>query len=321
MRQAKQETTRTRPGIRVAATILCGAALLAGCGGGGGGTAAIPDFESTTVRFSANSVPVQAVRDNRSGIVWAAFLGALPNGTGLNPRLPTAAELLQLTDSTSDADLRANLPFAFAPSTAKTVFEAQEKSNVQPGAAWVVDLGEESFKGAMQSSVDFAATAQWYVLSPSTPGIGVPGYIVDPVTGVAHASNGSLSWKVCAEGMVWNPDTTSCDGAPTPLNQQQVTGAIANANAGRGFARINQWRLPTKQELQSLLMLSNQPPAPLVLPGFNYDLQGTSWRVPYMTNSVSTAGFFWSVSFDDGEVTPTADAQMPLHVRLVSSVR
>lgn len=320
MRQAKQETTRTRPGIRVAATILCGAALLAGCGGDGG-TAPTTDFESTTIQLSPNSVPVDAVRDNRSGIVWAGFLGVLPNGTGLNPRLPTAAELLQLADSTSDADLRANLPFAFAPSTSKTVFEAQEKSNVQPGAVWVVDLGEEAFKGAMQSSVDFDATAQWYVLSPSTPAIPVPGYTVDPVSGVAHASDGSLSWKVCAEGMGWNPDTTSCDGAPTALNQQQVAGAIVDANAGRGFARIKQWRLPTKQELQSLLVLSNQPPAPLILPAFNYDLQGTSWAVPYMTNSVSTAGFFWSVSFDDGEVTPTADAQMPLHVRLVSSVR
>lgn len=320
MRQAKQETTRTRPGIRVASTILCGAALLAGCGGSGD-SASIPDFESTTIRFRADSVPVDAVRDNRSGIVWAAFLGPLPNGTGLTPRLPSAAELLQLTDSTSDGDLRANLPFAFAPSTSRTLFEAQEKSNVQPGAAWVVDLGEESFKGAMQSSVDFNTTAQWYVLSPSTPSTGAPAYTVDPVTGVAHATNGSLSWKVCAEGMAWNAVTTSCEGSPTAYNQQQATVAIGDANAGRGYARINQWRLPTKQELQSLLVLSNQPPAPLILAAFNYDLQGTSWTTPYMTNSVSTGGFFWSVSFDDGEVTPTADAQMPLHVRLVSSVR
>jgi hypothetical protein len=183
----------------------------------------------------------------------------------------------------------------------------------------VVDLGDESFKGAMQSSVDFDATAQWYVLSPSTPGIGVPGYTVDPVTGVAHASDGSLSWKVCAEGMAW--DGTGCVGAPSEFNQQQVTTAIGNANAGKGFARITQWRLPTKQELQSLLALSNQPPAPLILSAFNRDLQGMSWTTPYMTNSVSTAGFFWSVSFDDGEISPNADAQMPLHVRLVSSAR
>jgi hypothetical protein len=320
MRQAKQKTTRTRPGIRVALTILCGASLLAGCGGDGG-SAPIADFESTTIRFSANSVPVQGVRDNRSGIVWAAFLGALPNGTGLSSRLPSAAELLQLTDSTSDVDLRANFPFAFAPSTSKTVFEAQEKSNVQPGAVWVVDLGEEAFKGAMQSSVDSVATAQWLVLSPPAPGVSLPGYTVDLLTGVAHSSNGSLSWKVCAEGMVWNAGTTSCDGVPSALNQQQVTVAIGNANAGRGFARINQWRLPTKQELQSLLALSNQPPAPLVLSAFNRDLQGVSWTTPYMTNSASTAGFFWSVSFDDGEISPNADAQMLLHVRLVSSAR
>jgi hypothetical protein len=322
MRQAKQETTRTRPGIRVAFTLLCGAALLTGCGGGGGGEAApTADFQSTTIRFSANSVPVQAVRDNRSGIVWAAFLGQLPTGTGLNPRLPTAAELLQLTDSTTSADLRANFPFAFGPSTSKTLFEAQEKSNVQPGAVWVVDLGEEAFKGSMQSSVDFNATAQWYVLSPSTPSINAPSYTAYSSNGIAYSSESGLFWKLCAEGMTWNALTGSCDGVPSTLNQQQARLAIDNANAGFGFAGRTRWRLPTKQELQSLLVLSNQPPAPLILPAFNYDLQGTSWRTPYMTNTISTAGFFWSVSFDDGEVTPTADTQMPLHVRLVSSAR
>jgi len=319
MRQAKQTSALFRPKGLLGLTLLSAAALI-GCGGGGG-PASIPDFEATTVRITANSVPVDAVRDNRTGIVWAAFLGTLPPATGIIPRLPSAAELLHLADTTSDADLRANFPFAFAPLTSKTVFEAQEKSNVQPGAVWVVDLGGEALKGAMQSWVSLDATAQWYVLSPGSSAIASRTYNVDPLTGVAKSTDGRLSWKVCAEGMTWNSTTTSCDGLPTPMNQQQVGAAIATANDGRGFGRINQWRLPTKQELQSLLVLTNQPPAPLVLPAFNYDLQGRSWATPFMTSSTSTGGLYWSVSFDDGEVNSTADHSMPLHVRLVSGAR
>jgi hypothetical protein len=40
-----------------------------------------------------------------------------------------------------------------------------------------------------------------------------------------------------------------------------------------------------------------------------------------MTSTASTGGLFWSVSFDDGAVTPITDPAELQYVRLVSNTR
>ncbi len=303
-----------------AAISLSAVALIVGCGGGGGPREPASRFVAEPYKVTPTATTsVDSIRDTRTGIVWAQGVDRPAGST--TARLPSAAELLTLADSTSEADLRGAFPFLFGkPATTLEIIE----SDRQPGGRiWAVDFGEEVLKGALGRWSDGVSIgerpAQWYVLAPTNLLVVPSDYLVGADAGILSSRTAGLMWKTCAEGMTWDVDDQVCYGTPGAYDGVQARVLVEQANAGLGYYKRKGWRLPTKQELQSLLVLtSRQPGEPLVVgPLADKDPSGSTWQRAFRTSDTSTGDNGWAVHFLEGEVQPTVRPEERLHVRLV----
>jgi len=241
---SKSTATRCRALLVPALTVL-----LAACGGSGS-EPLLPRFELTSVGDTA------AVRDNVTGITWAASLGntGLPAGA----TEPKAAELWRLTDLGADT-LRPYFGLVLDDATAliKTAEQVVGNSSV----VWAVDFGQLNDLGSLGDvSSDDTDLKSWYVLSRRSA--------TSSVTYPAASPNGTvtaagLTWKVCSEGR--SLIGAECTGPATLVaaNGAQALAGTANKN---GFAGGAGWRVPTKQELRSLLQLENDVSQGTLLP-------------------------------------------------------
>lgn len=280
--------------------ILVLSVFLASCGGGGGGN---PRFESATVENTP------AVRDNHTGIVWAASLGTddLPSQSSL----PTAAELWQLTDL-GVAALTPN--FAFVLNAPNPLIQVADKVNTTDVRVWSVDFGLDlEIGGISDQATDDAST--WHVLSRTRATVATAH--IDLSDGSVYAGN--LIWKMCTEGSVWSVDKSTCVGTP-PLLNAQAAQLVANQLNLTGFANSQEWQLPTQQQLRSLLQLENQLDVTGLLPSA-FAKDAPVAKPLYWSSSRTLDGeFAWQVDFSGG-VDPGGISLAPLtdlaHVRLV----
>ncbi len=104
------------------------------------------------------------------------------------------------------------------------------------------------------------------------------------ISASATATTGALSWAKCSQGQTYNIGPNTCTGAPTTnllycsandqscnnsstylLNGTGTSTAYSSCSAlnGGSFGGKNTWRVPTKEELKSLVVCSNGPTAPL----------------------------------------------------------
>lgn len=293
-------------------------ALLAACGGGPAEPDPLPRFEPTTV----GSTP--AVRDNQTGIVWAAKLGSenLPAGSAE----PTVAELLQLTDA-GEAALRPYFGFvlddvATPQLNEAKLIKAKEAVVGVSGLSWTVDFGVRGEPGGLSDEATGATPdyENWYVLSRRS----VPSAVVyPPVSGSGTVSAGGLSWKFCSEGSTWNG--TGCSGQPSRVAAGGAQ-ALAHAANSAKFAGSTDWRVPTLQELRTLLQLEKDVNGSNLLPGSFAGDPGAADALPqYWTNGrASTGTQAWLVDFSGGvdpggiELAPVGDQAF---VRLVRASR
>ena len=251
-------------------------ALVTACsggGGGGGGSSPKPHFEKTTF----DNLP--AVRDNITGNVWAVQLWPV----GLNSVTPKAEALLAVADL-PDAVRQEYFPFVNG-----NVIKA---SNPVPDSVWAVDFGKQSL-GRMSNEATADATLKTWVLLQQ-------GSL--PTTSFLNLSNGtvtqgsSLQWSLCSEGATYDSNQRKCTGTPQLYS---LTEANARASKATWGGRTG-WRLPTKLELQSLLLLSNavsnQPM--LVEPFASADALKPTQPLEYLTSTVYTQNdLLWVVNF------------------------
>ena len=66
----------------------------------------------------------------------------------------------------------------------------------------------------------------------------------------------NILWLRCSVGQRWDYDTGKCDGKVVKLNQEEIKDAIIQANKQLGGT----WRLPTVEELESLVCEECEPP-------------------------------------------------------------
>jgi hypothetical protein len=229
--------------------------VLAACGGGGGEPPPPPPpprFESISVGGTA------AVRDNVTGIVWAASLGntGLPAGA----TEPKAAELWRLTDLSADT-LR---PYFDLVLDATPLIKTKEEVLGVGGRLWAVDFGQtnEQALGSLgdENSSDVLVKSLFVLSRRSEISSVTYPQQADPNGTVTAAG---LTWKVCSEGR--SLSGAGCTGTATLVaaSGAQALAAAANTN---GFAGGAGWRVPTKQELRSLLQLENDVSQGTLLP-------------------------------------------------------
>ena len=290
---------------------------LAACGGGGGGGGEPPPvnrFETTTVGVAAG------IRDNSTGIVWAAQLAANASSPGL---LPSANELLTLADAGA-AVINTNFPFLVGKEVPTN--ETLRNLGAEP---WVVSFTAD-MRGGLRNDLPLVGAAHWRVLqrpTPTPPTLTAPdGFQYDRDGTVTQA--GVLMWRLCTEGTQFVAGTVTCSGVPSSLSLTQ-----AKALPSSGFAGYTGWRLPTKQELQSMLKLSNSTGTLLAAP-FKSAEQTTLTNAGVLAYWTSTsassdpASDVWAVDFSLGNdpggvaLTPVTGVLPPTAlVRLVRNLR
>ncbi len=136
----------------------------------------------------------------------------------------------------------------------------------------------------------------------STPGAS---FTLHPDGTVTHHTTG-LMWMRCALGQSW--DGRGCSGTPATLRWQE---ALQRGEAER-FAGYTDWRVPDKNELESILEERCVSPAvnPAVFP---------ATPSSYFWSASPYAGLghgAWSIDFGYGSVNATVKSGA-IHVRLV----
>ncbi len=122
---------------------------------------------------------------------------------------------------------------------------------------------------------------------------------------VSDAATG-LRWKRCSEGQAW--DGATCTGSATSHTWQ----AALQLADGAIYAGSSDWRLPNKNELESLVELRCYSPA-INATFFPATPSSGFWSAsPYANNS----GYAWYVYFSNGGVSSHYKANA-LPVRLV----
>ena len=147
--------------------------------------------------------------------------------------------------------------------------------------------------------------------------------VYPPVSASGTVSVGGLSWKFCSEGSIWNG--TGCNGQPSRVAADGAQ-ALADAANSAKFAGSTDWRVPTPQELRTLLQLEKGVNGGNLLPGSFARDPGAADALPqYWTNGrASTGTRAWLVDFSGGmdpggiELAPVGDQAF---VRLVRASR
>ncbi|MDP4029239.1 MAG: DUF1566 domain-containing protein, partial [Gallionella sp.] len=129
------------------------------------------------------------------------------------------------------------------------------------------------------------------------------GTVTDTVTG--------LMWDKCSWGQSNN--TTCADTAATTHTWVQALGVAVSAN-GANYKGRNDWRLPNKNELESLVKIDVSSPAidPTAFPN---TVPGWYWT---STNYAPVPAFAWYVNFDLGSAD-ASNKSSGYYVRLVRS--
>ena len=120
--------------------------------------------------------------------------------------------------------------------------------------------------------------------------------------GTANDTVTGLTWQRCSVGQSWK-DGAGCEGNLSWMTWDQAM------NAGTG-----KWRLPTKDELGTLVAPTCKNPAinETVFPNMNPD-NPTYWTSTHIDR------FYWSVFFDVGNYHDTSYPSNTFAVRLVQS--
>jgi hypothetical protein len=300
-------------------------ALVSACGGGGG---------APPLRFEQISLgAVAAVKDNSTGLVWVAKPAVNEQSTGSSP---SVQELLTLTDAGKDA-IAENFPLL----TLNQEIQSNESRTILVDGVlktlpWLVsfspsNLGEvrdgEPLSGAPFSSLRVLDRTKY---SPTKFDRG--SVFIDDVVW-----QGNLMWQLCTRGTIYNRDKDVCEGDPQAFEFNEAKDLALKLSNER-YGGYYGWRLPTKEELQKMLSLSNANGSLLAAP-FSVvervtlnDWSAKNNPLEYWTSTEApverpdpTDPVVWVVNFDlgldPGGVNTTNVSNVKALVRLVRNLR
>jgi len=119
----------------------------------------------------------------------------------------------------------------------------------------------------------------------------------------------NIVWLRCSVGQRWDNDTGKCIGKVVKLNQEEIIDAIEQANNQLGGT----WRLPTREELETLVCEDCGPPK------IREKYFPTIESEAYWTGSQNffNSKMYWSVNFMTGHSYSRFFAYQQLPVLLV----
>lgn len=121
-------------------------------------------------------------------------------------------------------------------------------------------------------------------------------HFVIRANGTASDLTTGLMWMRCSVGQTWTGST--CTGVASTHTWQDALQAAQSLNADGGFAGHGDWRLPNKNELESIIERRCWSPAinAAVFPG-----TPSTWFWSSSSYAVDPSGA-WNVDFDYGEL-------------------
>jgi hypothetical protein len=122
-----------------------------------------------------------------------------------------------------------------------------------------------------------------------------------------------LEWMRCSVGQRWSLETKSCTGKAVQLNHAEIEQVIVQANDQLG----PEWRLPNRDELESLVCKECGPPM------IDPELFPQTEPMPYWTSEKNfwSPKNYWSVNFMTGFTYGRFFPNQPQMLRLVRNRR
>lgn len=143
-------------------------------------------------------------------------------------------------------------------------------------------------------------------------------YVIDDSGDVRDRVSG-LVWMRCAVGQGWDPEKEQCLEAPRKQVKSWFSydGAIKELTVIHKKTGDDQWRLPTIDELQTLIEYNCQDPATntSIFPNT------PSWKFWSETPLVENLAYAWTVDFLDGSSSTRLKSITSHYVRLVKGKR
>ena len=212
-------------------------------------------------------------------------------------RLPNKNEMESIVDLTV---LPPSIETAIFPNTPLTGFFTSTLNMKSFGQAWKVNFNDGSvYTDAHGNAAPVrlvrdggtsAATDRFNLPMPPSPYTAASGTVTDARTG--------LMWDNCSFGKTG----TACTGASFQVSNWQDALLTSNAANNTSYKGFNDWRVPNKNELESLVDLGRL--APVIDASVFPDTQSH----PYWSSTVNakSAGQAWTVNFGDGSVSVLA---------------
>ena len=132
---------------------------------------------------------------------------------------------------------------------------------------------------------------------------------VDHGDGTVTDTRTGLMWKQCLEGQ----SGADCEGTAGLFNWDDAMKTPQTVNQHGGFAGYNDWRLPTKKELESLVMHERTGPAIYTEAFPNAPASGV-WSD---SRNADDIGFAWVVYFNHDAFSYSVIRDLSYVVRLV----
>lgn len=222
-------------------------------------------------------------------------------------RLPNIRELQTIVDrSTYNPAINS----AVFPNTPNALFWSDSPFLLYSDSAWIVGFGTDGYghynqrAGSLAVRLVRGGQSSGGLLSITRP---TSDYVDNRDGTVTHTPT-NLIWKRCAEGMIWTGST--CSGTASSFTASQAEAVSSN------FAGHGDWRLPTEDELVSLVDYS------LLNPAMNTSIFPATPAAPnlYFWSSslyAKLSSSSWIVGFYDGLAQGNNSRNYGYQVRLV----